>query len=1228
MSAVSPPTLEARDAAALAEALRARVPAFAPGWTPAERGPGAALIEVYARMLKTLADRINRAPDKNKLAFYESLGLELLPAQPARAPIVFQAITELGDSSVPVRTRVGASVAGESDPVVYETESAIALAVASLVNVISVWPGRDEYADHSASAQRGDAFTLFEGLLPIPHELYLAHATCFALVGRSTTELTFELARPGTTELSITWTYWDGELWREFASVRDGTSGLTRNGTIRLETECAHAATTSVDQLEAYWIRGALDGALAPSSEGSLPEVERITLRTIVDRSLPEDDCALLEDTDGIIADVAYGGSTKLDLTKAVQPLSANPEIGSTFHISCDEIFTKPGAEVTLCFSMVETPATTIDEQAAEFAAASTHASRHVLEAAANTAKALVESARAILEIALPGDDQLDEAADTLQDLVDDINDHLAATPTDSAVDLNLIDTLIAPAQALYDQLVDRGTGVVLPDFPFDPANPAPWINALVAENEDRIQDCEDDIEDASEYTVAALDNLNALTATSAAIASGAELPTMPEPTVVWEYWNGSGWASLAAATTDAWRFLDSGPLTFTVPEDMEPTEVNGTTARWVRARLISGGYGTVTTTSWKDEATGQLMVFPIIQVRPPTIERVRLGYTWTAPSDVPQYCLACNDFSYTDYTAEAASYGSRFEPFVPLEDRTPALYLGFDKPLPADLIGFYFDIAEVIGETEGPALEWELWDGAEWVELTVTDETSQLALPGMVQLLYPGVPASAQALVTSASGSSATLRDPKQAAWFAPDERVYITDGANSEIVAVAEIDGMQVSFTRSLKNEYGSATLESAPLTRFGKPATWVRARLANDETPRSTEISAIRLNAVWAVQVQTFEGETLGSGNGEDNQTLFFRNIPVLEGEVLEVKELSGARAHVEEPVLREELAAAGIPAEDIRTVVDARTGRSTEVWVKWRPQPTLLFAEPGARAYALERSQGRIVFGGGEQGLALPAGANNVRALSYLSGGGAPGNVATDTITQLLSGALVKGLTNVREAEGGAEGEPLDNMLTRGPATVRHRKQAITAADFEALALEASPAVAVARALPTTHASGRAAPGWVTVQIVPRSSAAQPTPSYGLREQVREYIARRAPAAVASRVNVLPPVYFPIGVEAVVKPIDLSQSATVRAEVMAALEAFLHPLTGGPDGVGWPFGRGVYLSDVAALLNALETVDYIDTLLLLRSGSPAGDSVAVPSDRLVASGVIRVTLTGGS
>jgi predicted phage baseplate assembly protein len=291
--------------------------------------------------------------------------------------------------------------------------------------------------------------------------------------------------------------------------------------------------------------------------------------------------------------------------------------------------------------------------------------------------------------------------------------------------------------------------------------------------------------------------------------------------------------------------------------------------------------------------------------------------------------------------------------------------------------------------------------------------------------------------------------------------------------------------------------------------------------------------------------------------------------------------------------------------------------TEVWVPWRRRPNLAFSGPGDRDYTIERTRGRLLFGDGVHGRIPPAAVDGIRVRSYRSGGGEAGNVPVGAISQVVSGVVVAGVTNPLPAEGGAGSEANGAVLARGPLSLRHRRQAVTVADYEALAREASPAVAIARAA--------ARRGAVTVTIVPRSPEPCPEPSYELRREVRVFLQRRAPAA-AGTLMVVPPIYYAVGVAATVVPAIADNGGPVVAAARAALARFLHPLSGGPDGAGWQFGRDVYLSDVAAQLEALDGVDHIEELTLVVDGAPQGESAAVPGDRLVAAGVLDVSLGG--
>jgi uncharacterized phage protein gp47/JayE len=521
--------------------------------------------------------------------------------------------------------------------------------------------------------------------------------------------------------------------------------------------------------------------------------------------------------------------------------------------------------------------------------------------------------------------------------------------------------------------------------------------------------------------------------------------------------------------------------------------------------------------------------------------------------------------------------------------------------------------------------VKWECFDGTAWADLPVQDETTGLVLPGIVSAVWPGVPAPPSATVTQATGPQAVVTDPRQAARFRPGQQLYISQNGAGELVTLGSVAHVNLNFTAPLSRDYSNATIQVAIMPRFGTPRSWIRVRLQQPAEPPHPRTGGIFPNAVWASQLQTNQNETLGGSSGEPSQSFFFRQTPVLDDEVVQVRELDGARAAVELPMLRDDLTAQGMSESDLRIVTDSRTGQISEVWVTWRVKENLLFSGPDDRDMTLERTTGRLILGDGVNGRIPPAASDNLLAVEYRSGGGLIGNVPKGSINQLLSGVTAQSVTNPRMAEAGADGETIAQVLQRGPFVPRHRYQGVARLDYESMAQQASPGVAVARAYPTMHPNGRPAPGWVTLIIVPQSTDPLPQPTFGLRQLVHDFIAARAPA-VLEGLAVIGPTYLLVGVNVDVAPRDPSQAGPVGAAVRAALTAFLHPLTGGPDGQGWPFGRSVYLSDVASLVESIDGVDYASSLDLLIQNTPIGEVAVVPDNRMVAAGTVRVTLGG--
>lgn len=695
-------------------------------------------------------------------------------------------------------------------------------------------------------------------------------------------------------------------------------------------------------------------------------------------------------------------------------------------------------------------------------------------------------------------------------------------------------------------------------------------------------------------------------------------------PRLAFEYWNGRAWTDTGVSSSLNF-FGPSGSqfsISFTIAPDIAAVTVNSQQAVWLRIRIQSGNFVNVNKVSFTTgTAPATTASVTIVTVVPPVLEQLQVSYTYRSPWTFPDQCLTYNDFQWQMHTHDVRWPGNPFAIFNPVADATPTVYFGFDRPLPNDYVSIYFDIAEA--NTEGPTLVWEAWDGAEWTELTVDDETGQFSRQGMVSFVPPIVQARAQAAITAASGTQVTVASALDAALFTAGDQVLVQQTPNSELSQVASISGANITLTIPLVNTYTVGTISLSALARFGVSRDWVRARLKENGDPADAEMNAVYLNALWAVQRQTITGEILGGGQGIVNQSFFLNNIPVLPGEQLEIRELDGLLADVEYPILQAELTAEGYTSDDIDITIDPRSGKVTEVWVVWQEQPNFYFSGPDDRHYLIDRSSGRILFGDGVHGKLPPVGLGNIRARQYQAGGGVIGNVPVGAIKQIMSGILASGVSNPRAGEAGADGETLDGIASRGPNDFRHRWRSLSANDYESLAREASPSVAAVRALPATSSNGRPMPGAVTVIIVPKSQDPQPQPSFDLRQEVQQYLALRAPATVsASNVAVIGPTYLPVGVSAIVVPKDPTTARTLEQAALSALAAFLHPLTGGPDGDGWDFGRSVYLSDVAALLQTLPGVDHTEYLELLLNDTPVGASVSVPPERMVVAGSLIV------
>ncbi len=141
----------------------------------------------------------------------------------------------------------------------------------------------------------------------------------------------------------------------------------------------------------------------------------------------------------------------------------------------------------------------------------------------------------------------------------------------------------------------------------------------------------------------------------------------------------------------------------------------------------------------------------------------------------------------------------------------------------------------------------------------------------------------------------------------------------------------------------------------------------------------------------------------------------------------------------------------PGQDI--VVVTQLGSVIDTWTL---RDTLAFSEAGQKDYAIQIDEGdsaSVIFGDGVFG-AVPASGAVIRA-TYRVGGGAVGNVPAGAITTVVNAPqlalLGASVVNSGPATGGAERETIAHAVAHAPAVFRSLRRAVTAADYEALAL---------------------------------------------------------------------------------------------------------------------------------------------------------------------------------
>jgi len=95
-------------------------------------------------------------------------------------------------------------------------------------------------------------------------------------------------------------------------------------------------------------------------------------------------------------------------------------------------------------------------------------------------------------------------------------------------------------------------------------------------------------------------------------------------------------------------------------------------------------------------------------------------------------------------------------------------------------------------------------------------------------------------------------------------------------------------------------------------------------------------------------------------------------------------------------------------------------------------------------------------------------------------------------------------------------------------------------------------------------------------------------------VKNYLDERR--LVGTVVDVIKPGYIEISLKVTLVRRTVGQSDRVKREIEDRLRRYLHSLVGGRDGKGWTFGRAVYKTDLAHLVEDVPGVEVIDSITI--------------------------------
>lgn len=388
------------------------------------------------------------------------------------------------------------------------------------------------------------------------------------------------------------------------------------------------------------------------------------------------------------------------------------------------------------------------------------------------------------------------------------------------------------------------------------------------------------------------------------------------------------------------------------------------------------------------------------------------------------------------------------------------------------------------------------------------------------------------------------------------------------------------------------GNTDMEKKRL--FGKERYWFRIRDIGDSY--FSEEAKVDLPVLQRIYMNTTTLQNIYKREREYFRMEIFRKgqrFKLLEGNVY------AARVFVDETGYLSEQELENLKVEGLISIEADDDGMPERIWVEWKRVPD--FSESGStdRHFVLYAFRGELVFGDGRHGR-IPAISRmeNIR-IDYCCGGGAYTNLKEGKIGRLDRAiGYISGVTNPVAMSGGCNAETLEEAVKRESAAIRHQNRAVSAKDYEELAMCASREIQLAKCFAGYDALGRRSGGAVTLVVLPKQFRKGQMDFAPLKEKVLQYMKDRVSVFLqnSQKFFVVHPEFIEIRLYIELSVGNFNEVFRVKKEILERLEKFLSPAGRQGAEEGWEIGNFPNIMQIQNAISDIRGIIYIRNIMM--------------------------------